>query len=78
MTLEDFLIPISHFRTSHNILENKVKNFIAQIENRTLNKSFPGAITSFVKQNDSLLDAYQKLISKTKKLRLWETKNFPF
>ena len=72
-----FLVPISHFRINYDVLPSKVENFINQIEKGTLNSKFPGAITAFVNHDDSLLEAYQKLLSKTKKIEAVGDKKLP-
>lgn len=72
-----FLIPITQFRTNHNYFSSKIENFINEIENRTLSSSFSGAITSFVNYDDSLLEAYKKLLSKTKKIEAIGDKKLP-
>jgi hypothetical protein len=63
-----FLIPIGTFKIQGDISTSKIKDFLNQIENQTLSASFPGAITSYINHDDSLLDAYRKLLSKTEKI----------
>lgn len=72
-----FLIPIREFKNNNNIQLIVIENFITQIDNETLNSNFPGAITAFVNKSDSLLDAYRKLLSNTKKIETEEDKKLP-
>ncbi|MFY0483356.1 hypothetical protein ACI6PS_12200 [Flavobacterium sp. PLA-1-15] len=68
---------MSQFRINNDFLPSKIEKFIREIETRTLSSSFPGAIVSFVKYDDSLLEAYKKLLSKTKKIESIGDKKLP-
>lgn len=72
-----FLIPTSQFSANNDFLSSKIESFIREIETRNLSSSFPGAIVSFVKQDDTLLEAYKKLLSKTKKIETIGDKKLP-
>ena len=72
-----FLIPINHFKSNIDVNLIAIEDFIAKIDQGTLNSNFPGAITSFVNKSDSLLDAYRKLISDTKKIKALGDQKLP-
>lgn len=69
-----YLIPINHFKKYADTSLDKIIDFISQIECKS---HFSNAITAYVNYDDSLLDAYQRLLSKVRKIEILGDKKLP-